>query len=147
MFVFTNSEVIQRFIAALFRMLPEQVATRPLKYIIWLNWSCNRLTQQSGVIPVHIVFNGYVISFQSREMTSQANITVSLWVHLLTKITMTLKWFHIHISYSDHVRTSWVQNELRMNLTFMLKSFEGNTIIEIVMLLVDQIVELQLCEQ
>lgn len=25
-----------------------------------------------GVIPVHIVINGYVISFQSREMTSQA---------------------------------------------------------------------------
>lgn len=145
---FTNLEVIQRFIAALFRMLPEQVATRPLKYIIWLNWSCNRLTRQSESFQYILCLMAmWFLFMQSREMTSQANTTVSLWVHLLTKITMTLKWYHIHISYSDHVRTSWVQNELRMNLTFMLRLFEGNTIIEIVLLLVDQIVELRLCEQ
>lgn len=143
---FTNLEVIQRFIAALFRMLPEQVATRPLKYIIWLNWSCNRLTRQSESFQYILCLMAMWFLF-NLEKWPHKQILVSLWVHLLTKITMTLKWFHIHISYSDHVRTSWVQNELRMNLTFMLRLFEGNTIIEIVMLLVDQIVELQLCEQ
>lgn len=111
LFVYTKLEVIQRFIAALFHMLPELSATRPLKNIIWLNWSCYKLTQPSESFHYKSSFMAMWFVFNLDKCPQKLFYSLSASA-FIDQDDIDSKM----ISYSDHVWTSWVQNELRINI-------------------------------